>query len=63
MHKKFSSLQFIIGLFFLLIAVILLVGYFASALLNSPINLYAGAAFLLFGLLMMVLTPKTDAPD
>ncbi len=60
MQKRFTSLSFIIGLFFLLVALILLFGYFVSALLAANINLYAGIAFLLFGLFMILITPKDD---
>lgn len=60
MQKRFTSLSFIIGLFFLLVAIILLSGFFISSLLASAINLYAGISFLLFGLLMMGLTPKDE---
>lgn len=60
MQKRFTSLSFIIGLFFMLVALVLLPGYFISPLLASAINLYAGIAFLLFGLLMIGLTRKDD---
>ena len=63
MHTRFTSLQFIIGLFFLLIALILLVGYFVTASLSTAVNLYAGFFFLLFGLLMMILTTKTEEKE
>ncbi len=60
MRKRFTSLSFIIGLFFVLMALILLVGYCVSLLLNASINLYVGIAFLLFGLLMMAIKEKSD---
>lgn len=58
MQKKFTELSFIIGTFFLIASLILLIGYFTSSLLRSDINMYAGVAFLIFGLMMMLLTPK-----
>jgi len=63
MQKRFTSLSFIIGLFFLLIGLILLFGYFVSALLAATINLYGGITFLLFGLFMIFITPKNDSSD
>ncbi len=53
MHKRYTSLSFIIGLFFLIVSVILLIGYFTSIVLFVNINLYAGIAFLLFGVFMI----------
>ncbi len=53
MHKRYTSLSFIIGLFFLIVSVILLTGYFTSAVLSVNINLYAGIAFLFFGVFMI----------
>lgn len=59
MLKRLSHLSFIIGLFFTIVAVILIIGYWASALLSSFLNLYAGIVFLIFGLSMMLLVkPK-----
>ena len=53
MHKRYTSLSFIIGLFFLIVSAILLIGYFASDILSVNINLYAGVAFLFFGVFMI----------
>ncbi len=58
MRKKATELSFIIGLFFLLVSLILLVGYFISDLLAAAINLYSGIAFLLFGVFMILITKK-----
>ena len=58
MQKRFTELSFIIGSFFLIVSLILLIGYFAGDLLHSDINLYTGIAFLIFGLMMMLLTPR-----
>ena len=60
MQERFTSLSFIIGLFFVLVALILLLGYLLSALLSAAINLYAGIAFLLFGFFMMSVKQKSD---
>jgi hypothetical protein len=53
MHKRYTSLSFIIGLFFLIVSVILLIGYFTSDVLSVSINLYAGIAFFLFAIFMI----------
>ena len=63
MNKHITSLSFIIGLFFLLVAFILLIGYFVSALLAHSVNLYAGIIFLLFGLFMMTINPQKDSSE
>lgn len=59
MQKRFTELSFIIGSFFLIASLILLVGYFTSSLLHAGINMYAGIAFLIFGSIMILITPKT----
>lgn len=58
MRKKATELSFIIGLFFLLVSLVLLVGHFMSSLLAAPINLYSGIAFFLFGIFMILITKK-----
>lgn len=58
MRKKATELSFIIGLFFLLVSLILLIGHFVSDLLTAPINLYSGIVFLLFGIFMILITKK-----
>ena len=63
MNQRLTSLSFIIGLFFLLVALILLIGYFVSALLADVMNLYAGIAFLLFGLCMTLIPSQRDSAE
>lgn len=60
MFRRINELSFVIGLFFTLVAIILLVGYFLVAQLSSSINLYTGIVFLVFGLAMILIrtTPK-----
>ena len=55
MGSRFTSLSFIIGLFFLIVAVILVIGYFISSLLSAAINLYAGILFFVFGVFMVLI--------
>lgn len=54
MINRLAQLSFIIGFFFTIVAVILLTGYFTSDALSSPLNMYAAIAFLIFGLVMML---------
>jgi len=60
MYNRFTNLRFIIGLFFSIMAVLVLVGYLTSAEPGKAISLYSGLAFLLFGLLMMY---RPGVPD
>ena len=62
--KKLTDLRFIIGLFFSLTGLILLLTYFITVEINHPkLNLYAGGLMLLFGLVMLVLFYKGDAEN
>lgn len=62
--QKLTDLRFIIGLFFSLSGVILLLCYFITQQTNHPqLNLYSGIAMLLFGLLMLLLFYKGDAEN
>ena len=62
--QKFTDLRFIIGLFFSLCGLILLLCYFTATESNHPqLNLYAGGVMLVFGLVMLVLFYKGDAEN
>ncbi len=63
MFRRFNELSFVIGLFFTLMAIILLGGYLLVGQLSSPINLYTGLVFLVFGALMMVIRSKAKYGD
>jgi len=52
MYKKLNDLGFVIGLFFIIIALVLIIGNFISSALNNKLNLYSGSFFLVFGFLM-----------
>ena len=58
MFKRLNELNFVIGLFFFLISLILLIGALVSPLLSGNINVYTGFTFLLFGILMMAIRSK-----
>lgn len=59
MHKL-NNLGFVIGIFFILIALVLIIGGLASAALAHKLNFYTGFAFLVFGVLMAFLNRKDD---
>ncbi len=59
--EKLTDLRFIIGTFFTLCGVILLVSYFAATENNHPeLNLYSGSLMLLFGIVMLLFSYKGD---
>lgn len=60
MLKRLNELNFVIGLFFTLVSVILLVDTFLNKE-TGKLNLYTGVAFLIFGIFMIILkTGKSD---
>ncbi|MDB5284744.1 MAG: hypothetical protein JWO06_3819 [Bacteroidota bacterium] len=62
--KKLTDLRFIIGIFFSLTGLILLLSYFIKTENNHPeMNLYSGGLMLVFGLLMLVLFYRGDAEN
>ncbi len=63
MLRRLTELSFIIGLFFTIVSLILLIGYFTSPLLSSDKNMYSGIAFLVFGLLMILITMNKNNID
>lgn len=52
MFQKLYKLNLIIGIFFLLLAVILLIDYLTDKAQAKSLNLYTGITFLLFGIFM-----------
>jgi len=52
MQTRFTDLRFIIGLFFALMAVIVLAGYLTGT--GAKLNLWSGLAFAVFGVFMML---------
>ena len=58
MLKRINELSFVIGLFFTLVAIILVGGYLLVEALASKINLYTGIVFLVFGLSMILIRSK-----
>ena len=54
MLRRINELSFVIGLFFTLVGIILIGGYFAATELSAKVNLYTGLVFLVFGIVMML---------
>lgn len=62
--QKLTDLRFIIGAFFTLCGLILLLTYFIAKSGSHPeLNLYAGGVMVVFGLVMLLLFYKGDAED
>ena len=64
--NKLLDLRFVIGLFFTLIGLLLLVySFFATTQLETgeSINRYTGIVFLVFGILMTLLSFRKNAND
>lgn len=53
MYKKLNELSFIIGLFFTIVSIILLVDTFLNKQQIGKLNLYTGLVFLAFGIFMI----------
>ena len=60
MYKRLNELNFVIGLFFTIVSIILLAGNFLSKELSGSINLYTGIVFLIFGLFMITIKGKKE---
>lgn len=60
MYKRFNELNFVVGLFFTIVAAIL----FFDSLFKKPspgnLTLYTGLVFLTFGLLMIAIRTRKD---
>jgi hypothetical protein len=61
MLKRLNELNFVIGLFFTIVSLILLADTFLNKELTGKLNLYTGLSFLVFVVFMISLkTGKTD---
>ena len=61
MHKRLNELNFVIGLFFTIVSLILLADNFFAKGSPGKLNLYTGMVFLVFGLLMIVIKTNRSA--
>lgn len=60
MYKKLSNLGFVIGIFFTIISLILIIGGLLSEALNNKLDFITGFTFLIFGVLMAFFNGKND---
>jgi hypothetical protein len=60
MYKKLNDLQFVIGLFFSVVSVILLLNVLVGSNVQSKLNTLTGSGFLIFGLAMMLIRKGND---
>jgi hypothetical protein len=58
MYKKLNNLGFVIGIFFVIISLILIVGGVVSESLDNKLNFYTGFSFLVFGFCMAFFNRK-----
>ncbi|HEY5462410.1 MAG TPA: hypothetical protein VIJ95_04075 [Hanamia sp.] len=58
MYKKLNNLGFVIGIFFIIISLILIIGGLTSAALANKLNFYTGFIFLVFGFCMAFFNRK-----
>jgi uncharacterized membrane protein len=60
--KRLFDLRFVIGIFFLVIGLLLLLyGLFASATEGQSLNKWCGGIFMLFALIMLALSMRKPA--
>jgi putative Ca2+/H+ antiporter (TMEM165/GDT1 family) len=62
MYKRLNELNFVIGLFFTIVSMILLIGSLLSSELSGRINIYTGIVFLIFGVFMIFIKTNKN-PD
>ncbi len=60
MFSRFTSLSFVIGLFFVLVSVILIAGYLLSSAMHVALNLYTGIGLFGFGVFMLGVPSRND---
>jgi uncharacterized membrane protein len=57
--KKLLDLRFVIGMFFTIVGVLLVIYHFAGTVntaLNTSVNIWCGILFMLFGISMIILS-------
>jgi len=55
MYKRFNELSFIIGLFFFILSLILIINDMVIAKSENKAALYSGVVFFIFGIIMMLI--------
>ena len=54
MYKRFNELSFVIGLFFFILSLILIINELINTTITTSATLYSGIVFLAFGVIMML---------
>lgn len=60
MYKRLNELNFVIGLFFTIVSLILLFNGFFNKASSAKLNLYTGLVFLTFGLFMIAIRTRKN---
>jgi Na+(H+)/acetate symporter ActP len=60
MYKRLNELSFVIGLFFLLVSIILMINGLMNESAKSNLTFYTAGGFLLFGIFMVLTKSKPD---
>jgi hypothetical protein len=61
MYKRLNELNFVVGLFFTIVSVILFLDSFLNKPLSGKLSLYTALVFLTFGLFMIAIRTKKDS--
>jgi hypothetical protein len=61
--NKFLDLRFVIGLFFSIIGILLIVYYFLFSINREVENLYCGVFFIIFGLIFLIINNNSIQQD
>jgi uncharacterized membrane protein HdeD (DUF308 family) len=62
--NKLFDLRFVIGCFFLIVGVLLLLyGFFTNSVNNQTVNRSCGAIFSIFGIVMLALSYRSNTND
>lgn len=59
MENKMTRLEFVIGAFFSIVAVIMFINIFAASA-YSRLSMYSASSFLVFGIIMMIASRSND---
>ena len=60
MYKRLNELSFVIGVFFLIVAVILMINGLVNKEAHSNLTFYTAGGFVLFGIFMVLTKSKPD---
>jgi membrane-bound ClpP family serine protease len=60
MYKRFNELSFIIGLFFFILSLILIINELLNTTIDASATLYSGIVFCIFGIIMMLIKSNDE---